>query len=165
MNQPEHELRRQNPVKDLLDKARKKKNEIDYGEIEEVFGDMDLSDSDYLYDYGEYISDVELAMATYMATLNDDDICIMADTFTEGYRKGFIATGKDISIKKTVEIRYFLGFERVVRKAVENFRKIGLEAIIHYSTPSFMLGRSVIKRGIESTSPNRQFDYFAMSNS
>ena len=121
--------------------------------------EADLSDSDYLYDYGEYISDVELAMATYMATLNDDDICIMADTFTEGYRKGFIATGKDISIKKTVEIRYFLGFERVVRKAVENFRKIGLEAIIHYSTPSFMLGRSVIKRGIESTSPNRQFDY------
>lgn len=119
----------------------------------------DLSDSDYLYDYGEYISDVELSMATYMATLSDEDIKLMADTFTEGYRKGFVATGKDISIKKTVEIRYFLGFERVVRQAVENFRKIGLEAIIHYSTPSFMLGRSVIKRGIESTSVNRQFEY------
>ena len=120
--------------------------------------EADLSDSDYLYDYGEYISDTELNMATYMATLSDEDIDRMAYTFTEGYRKGFIATGKDISIKKTVEIRYFLGFERVVRKAVEYFGKMGLDAIIHYSSPSFMTGRGVIKRGIESTSPNKQFD-------
>ena len=34
-------------LKDLLDKARKKKNEIDYGEIEEFFADMELSESDY----------------------------------------------------------------------------------------------------------------------
>ncbi|MBP5414152.1 MAG: leucyl aminopeptidase, partial [Lachnospiraceae bacterium] len=104
--------------------------------------EADLSDSDYLYDYGEYISDTELSMATYMATLSDDDIDRMAYTFTEGYRLGFIATGKDISIKKSVEIRYFLGFERVVRKAVQNFRDMGLEAINHYSTTSFMLTRS-----------------------
>ncbi len=120
--------------------------------------EADLGDSDYLYDYGEYISDTELSMATFMATLSDDDIDRMAYTFTEGYRLGFIATGKDISIKKTVEIRYFLGFERVVRKAVQNFKDMGLDAIIHYSSPSFMLSRSVIKRGIESTSINRQFD-------
>ncbi len=34
-------------LKDLLDKARKKKNEIDYNEIEEFFSDMELSESDY----------------------------------------------------------------------------------------------------------------------
>ncbi|MCR5800418.1 MAG: aminopeptidase [Lachnospiraceae bacterium] len=118
----------------------------------------DLSDECYLYDYGEYISETETKMAVFLATLSNEDIKKMADTFTEGFRKGFIATGKDISIKKTVEIRYFLGFERVVRQAVMNFKEMGLEPIMHYSTPSFLLGRGVIKRGIESTSANRQFD-------
>ncbi len=118
----------------------------------------DLRDSDYLYDYGEYITDIEINMANYMATLPQDDIDRMAFTFTEGYRKGFAATGKDISIKKTVEVRYFLGFERVVRKAVEYFKNIGLETIIHYSSPSFMLGRSVIRRGLECSMPNKQFE-------
>lgn len=118
----------------------------------------DLRDSDYLYDYGEYITDIEINMANYMATLPEEDIARMADTFTEGYRKGFAATGKDISIKKTVEVRYFLGFERVVRKAVENFKAIGLDSIIHYSAPSFLLGRSVIRRGLECSMPNKQFE-------
>ena len=118
----------------------------------------DLRDADYLYDYGEYITDVEINMANYMANLPEEDIIKMADTFTEGYRKGFAATGKDISKKKLVEVRYFLGFERVIRKAIENFRAIGLETIIHYSSPSFMLGRSVIRRGLECSMPNKQFE-------
>lgn len=118
----------------------------------------DLSDEDYLYDYGEYISENEIKMARFMATLSQDEIDRMADTYTEGYRKGFIATGKDLSIKKYVEIRYFLGFERVVRKAVENFGEMGLESVIHYSAPSFIQGRNVIRRGIEGSIPNKQFE-------
>lgn len=126
--------------------------------VKSIVMEADLSDSDYLYDYGEYISDTELSMATFVAGLSKEDISSIARTFTQGYIKGFEATGKDISIKKTVEIRYFLGFERVVREAVQMFKDAGLDAIIHYSSPSFLLGRSVIKRGIESTSANQQFD-------
>lgn len=120
--------------------------------------EANLDDTDYLYDYGEYISETEIKMAEYVNSLPEETIAIMADTYTEGYRKGFIATGKDLSIKKTVEIRYFIGFERVVRKAVKNFEALGLKSVIHYSTPSFLLGRGVIKRGIESTNPGKQFD-------
>ncbi len=36
----------------------------------------------------------------------------MADVYTEGYRIGFINTGKDLSKKSIVNIRYSLGFER-----------------------------------------------------
>ncbi|MFQ8842294.1 MAG: hypothetical protein ACLR8P_16720 [Clostridium fessum] len=32
--------------------------------------------------------------------------------------------------KKTVQIRYHIGFERMIRMAVENFRELGLEPII-----------------------------------
>ena len=118
----------------------------------------DLSKLDYLYDYGEYISDNEKIMSAYMASLNQDTIQLIADTFTEGYRKGFETTGKDITIKKTVNIRYFIGFERVVKAAIENFKKIGLETIINRSQPSFFLGRNVQKVGCYSTQPNKQFE-------
>lgn len=120
--------------------------------------EADLSTLDYLYDYGEYISENECRMAAFVNALPQETIQLMADTFTEGYRKGFIATGKDISIKKSVNIRYFIGFERVVRAAMENFEKIGLKTIINRSQPSFLLGRNVHKVGFYSTQPNKQFE-------
>jgi len=118
----------------------------------------DLSTPDYLYDYGEYISENERKMAAYMAKLPDETVQLIADTFTEGYRKGFEMTGKDISIKKTVNIRYFIGFERVVKAAIENFRKIGLETIINRAQPSFLQGRNVQKVGFYGTQPCKQFE-------
>jgi len=118
----------------------------------------DLSTPDYLYDYGEYISENERKMAAYMAMLADDTVQLIADTFTEGYCKGFETTGKDISIKKTVNIRYFIGFERVVKAAIENFKKIGLETIINRAQPSFLQGRNVQKVGFYGSQPCKQFE-------
>ena len=120
--------------------------------------EAEFSTLDYLYDYGEYISDNECRMAAFVNALPEETIQLMADTFTEGYRKGFIATGKDISIKKTVNIRYFIGFERVVRVAMENFKTIGLDTVINRSQPSFLLGRTVHKVGFYGTQPNKQFE-------
>ncbi len=120
--------------------------------------EADFSKLDYLYDYGEYISENECRMAAFVNALPEETIQLMADTFTEGYRKGFVATGKDISIKKSVNIRYFIGFERVVRVAMDNFKKIGLDTIINRSQPSFFLGRNVQKVGFYSTQPNKQFE-------
>ena len=53
----------------------------------------------------------------------------MADTFTEGYRIGFATCNKDISLKNVVEIRYPMGFERMIRFAVKNFEAIGLKSV------------------------------------
>ena len=118
----------------------------------------DLSTPDYLYDYGEYISENERKMAAYMATLPEETVQLIADTFTEGYRKGFETTGKDITIKKSVNIRYFIGFERVVKAAIENFKKIDLDTIINRSQPSFLQGRNVQKVGFYGTQPCKQFE-------
>ena len=60
----------------------------------------------------------------------------MADVYTEGYRIGFINTGKDLSKKAVVDLRYCLGFERVVKIAIENFRKMGLEPAIYRAASS-----------------------------
>ena len=80
--------------------------------------ESDLNDLTYLYRYGFYISDDELQMAEYLGKMKDEEIQAMADTYTEGYRIGFRANGKDLSIKETVCVEYPVGFERMVRAAI-----------------------------------------------
>ena len=54
--------------------------------------------------------------AAYLNSLSQEKIDKMADTFSEGYRIGFVNTGKDLSKKSVVNIYYAMGFERIVKK-------------------------------------------------
>ena len=120
----------------------------------------DLTDLRYLYKFGEYITDNELKTAEHLNTLSQEEIDKLATTYTEGYRIGFAMTGKDITIKKTAAIVYELGFERIVKKAVSNFREIGLKSSIYRANMSVftMLG-SARRSGYTGAVPNKQFDY------
>ncbi len=124
-----------------------------------IIQNADLKDSSYLYAYGEYVTDNEIKLAEYINALPQDKIDLMADTWTEGYRIGFMTTGKDLSIKKTVNVRYPIGFERVMRKSVENFEKMGLKPTIYRAADTVFTGRSVSKNGFFGANPNPQFDY------
>ena len=121
--------------------------------------ESDLSDLRYLYYYGEYVTDNELRTAKHLNGMPEDRIRLMADTYTEGYRIGFEVGNKDISIKKTVNIQYALGFERMIRQAVINFDRIGLRPTIYRAGANIFQGRSVNKRGFFGANPNKQFDY------
>lgn len=118
----------------------------------------DLSDLRYLYRYGLPIGENEIKTAEFLNRLPESDIQAMADTYTEGYRIGFEVTGRDLTKKKTAGIEYAVGFERVVRASLANFSSMGLApAIAREKTSSFFgIGN---KRGVYSTSANRQFDY------
>ena len=105
--------------------------------------DADVSKDDYLYEYGLYVGNNELMSRKYLASLTDEQIRSMADTYTEGYRIGFITCNKDITKKSVVQIHYPLGFERMVKAAIENFKKMGLSPVM---MPC-------------STSVNKQYDY------
>lgn len=121
--------------------------------------DSDLQDLKYLYYYGEPIGENEIRMAEYMNQLPQEKIQAMADTYTEGYRIGFITTGKDLSIKSTVNVEYAIGMERMVRAAIANFEKMGLKPTIYRNAFSSFRNRGNSKRGCYATSVNRQFDY------
>ncbi len=125
----------------------------------DIVMNADLTTPDYLYLYGEYISENEIKLAEYIASLPDERIQKIADTFSEGYRIGFVTTGKDLSIKKTVNVRYPLGMERIIRRAVENFKAMGLESVLYRATGSLFTGRSVQKMGYFGANPNPQYDY------
>lgn len=119
----------------------------------------DLSDERYLFAYGEYVSENELETARFLASLPEETIRTMADTYTEGYRIGFEVTNKDLSKKKTVEIRYRLGFERMMRVAVENFEKMGLQAVCYRAATSILYNPSIYKIGYCGSDVNRQYDF------
>lgn len=121
--------------------------------------DSDLSDLRYLYRYGEYVSENELRTAQFLNTLSEEEIAAMADTYTEGYRIGFLMGGKDISRKKTVNIRYNLGFERMIRRAVRNFEAMGLRPTIYRAAVSTVNKRQHMRIGYTGAVPNKQFDY------
>ncbi len=111
-------------------------------ETEIVMG-ADLTDPSYLYRYGAYIGANELVMAEFLNRLPEEKIQAMADTYTEGYRIGFEVTGKDIGKKKVVQVRYPIGFERMVRAAIRNLEKMGLKPTM----------------AATGTAANKQFDY------
>ncbi len=124
-----------------------------------IIMESDLNNLRYLYQYGEYVSENELRTAAYLNTLSEEEIAAMADTYTEGYRIGFVMGGKDITKKKTVNIRYNLGFERMIRRAIQNFEKIGLQPVIYRAAVSTVNKRQHIKIGYMGANPNKQFDY------
>lgn len=124
-----------------------------------IIMDSDLLDLRYLYQYGEYVSENELRTAEYLNRLSEEEIAKMADTYTEGYRIGFLMGGKDLSIKKTVNIRYNLGFERMIRMAIRNFKKMGLEPVIFRAAASTLNKRQHLRIGYTGAAANKQFDY------
>lgn len=105
--------------------------------------DSDLEDLRFLYQYGQHVGPDEIGIAKFLNTMSEEQIQAMADTYTEGYRIGFVATGKDLSKKTTVDVRYPIGFERMVRAALRNFEKMGLKPVM----------------GPYATSVNKQYEY------
>ena len=109
----------------------------------QIVMNSDLNDLRYLYQYGQHIGKNETGIAAFLNGMSDEEIQAMADTYTEGYRIGFAATGKDLSKKTTAQVRYPIGFERMVRAAVKNLEKLNLKVTIRAC----------------SSAANKQYDY------
>lgn len=125
----------------------------------DIIRKSDLTDLRYLYSFGEYISASEIRTTRHLLELDESVIAKMADVYTEGYRIGFVNTGKDLTKKKSVNIRYVLGFERVVKKAIENFEKMGLSPVIYRSGVSMLTKRQHLKIGYYGAIANKQYEY------
>ena len=124
-----------------------------------IIMEEDLSDLRYLYKYGEYITDSIVDTARFLNSLPQEEIDRIASVYTEGYRMGFVLGNKDLSKKKTVNIRYILGFERIIRKAIENFAQMGLKPVIYRSAVNSINKREHIRIGYYGAIPNKQFEY------
>lgn len=124
-----------------------------------IIRESDIQSPEYLYYFGEYITENELKTWEHLEKLPKETIALMADTYTEGYRIGFAVGNKDITKKKTVNIRYCLGFERMIKKAVENFDEMGLKPTIYRAAASLLQGKGLSRIGYYGAIPNKQYDF------
>ena len=125
----------------------------------DIVMNSNLNDLSYLYYYGEFVSRNEIETAKHLNSLSQEVIDRMAEVYTEGYRKGFEVAGIDLSKKTVVNVRYQLGFERVIRKAIENFEKMGLRPSIYRAAVNVVTKRQQHKIGYCGGNPNKQYDY------
>lgn len=127
----------------------------------QIVMNSDLSDLRYLYQYGMYISENELEMARHLNSLSEETIALMADTYSEGYRIGFELGNKSLekNHKKTVDVRYPIGFERMIRRAITNFEKMNLAPTMYRCYESSLWKYSTYTIGCFSSPLNKQLDY------
>lgn len=112
-----------------LDKVRQMVCPADNYQVH-IIETADWLDIRYLYAYGLYVGENEEQTARYLAKLPEETIALMANTYTEGYRIGFEVTGKDLSKKTSVMLAYHIGFERMLKAAIDNFAKLRLAPVI-----------------------------------
>ena len=125
----------------------------------DIIMNSDLTDLRYLFQYGEYITDNEIRLAKFLNQMSQEDIDAMAYTYTHGYEEGFRVAGIDLSKKKTVNIRYAIGQERMVRAAIVQFEKMGLSPVIYRAPIARVNRKQTMKPGYSGTSANKQYEY------
>ncbi len=126
--------------------------------IKDIICKADLTDERYLYLYGEYVSDEELLMARFLNRLPEEEILAMADTFVDGFIRGFKVMGMDLSVKNSLCIRAHMGFERVIRESIKKFEAAGLRVHL-FRNPVSAVNKRTSRFGFIGTSPNPQYDY------
>lgn len=130
-----------------------------YSVIRDIVMDSDLLRTDYLYYYGDYVSEDELKTSAYIAALPQETIDLMADTYIDGYYRGFELAGIDISRKRYVEVRFNFGFERVIRSAVARLEADGHEVICIRPATALINKKNNLRSGCCGLSENDQYDY------
>ncbi|MDD5935817.1 MAG: aminopeptidase [Clostridiales bacterium] len=144
---------------DYIEARMRETSDPTYTFAYDIIMNSDLDDLRYLYQYGDYITENEREIAKFLKSLPEEDVRAMADTYTEGYIRGFQVMGADLSKKSIVGIRTVIGFERMMRCAIENFEKIGKQVVVYRVAIDTINKKPGRKIGYSATSPNLQYEY------
>ncbi|PKM67967.1 MAG: leucyl aminopeptidase [Firmicutes bacterium HGW-Firmicutes-2] len=119
----------------------------------QIVTDFDHEDLRYLFRYGMYVGTNEIESAKLILSMDKDKIVHIANTFSEAFKRGYKRERKVLDHKKSILLTYHLGFERIIKRACDNFRKLGLEPIVHYELKGAQRPR------LCNTKPNEQMEY------
>ena len=135
----------------------------DYDYYLDILMEADLTKTDYLYRYGDFIGENELASVKFLNSIPAEDVRAMATTYTEGFRIGFEVAGKPLHKKSVASVIYPIGFELMAREAVKNLAKLNLKPILkpfstapnkqyandHKDDRALWLDKAYVERGLE----------------
>lgn len=105
--------------------------------------EADASDERNLYRYGAYVTDIQRKSHGFINKLSQAEIDAMADTYVEGYIRGFETMGVVRKENGVALMICPIGFERMAKAAMERFEKYGVRVTVQYM----------------ATSVNRQYGY------
>ncbi|MBT4575456.1 MAG: aminopeptidase [Candidatus Cloacimonetes bacterium] len=119
-----------------------------YGPATKMYRDIvmkaDLSDFRYLYQYGKHIGDNELKSAKFLSNYPSDKINILAKAVADAFIRGYELAKKDLTQKKTLNIYYHLGQEKIARAIAKYIEEKDLKVLFTM---------------VFTTSANRQYGY------
>ena len=127
--------------------------------------EADLSTPDYMYAYGQYVGPNELGSYKFLSSMPQEQLQAMADTYTEGFRIGFLSCNKPLEKKTFCDVIYPIGFEPMMRLAAANFKKMNLDVCAvpegttinkqysndHEKDLALWLDKSFVERALEAT--------------
>ena len=112
-----------------------------------------------LYLTGEYVSRDEITTHEYINSLDEDEIGRIADSITEGHRRGFINSGKNMASKKSAAVIFHLGFERIARRCIRSLKAMGLSAVVSSEIPTLFHRYRKGEMGYGGADPNPRYFY------
>lgn len=117
-------------MEDLTEFKIRDSLDVSYTFFTDIVNNADLYDARSLYLYGENVAYNEIKSFEYIGSLSADEIDRIAKAYVNGYIKSFELAGIDLSKKQTVQIRFPVGFERIIRRAVRLFEENNLKPLI-----------------------------------
>ncbi|MBT3756235.1 MAG: hypothetical protein HOG24_08160, partial [Candidatus Cloacimonetes bacterium] len=104
-----------------------------YGPATKMYRDIvmkaDLSDFRYLYQYGKHIGDNELKSAEFLSSYPNDKINVLAKAIADAFIRGYELAKKDLTQKKTLNIYYHLGQEKIARAIAKYIEEKDLKVL------------------------------------
>ena len=117
-------------MEDLTEFKIRDSLDVSYTFFTDIVSGADLDDARSLYLYGENVDYNEIKSFEYIGSLSEEDIDRIANAYVNGYIKSFELAGIDLSKKQTVQIRFPVGFERIIRRALRLFEENNLKPLI-----------------------------------
>lgn len=96
----------------------------------DIVYNSELSDNRYLYRYGTYLSEYDLAMADFMRKYPKEDIEHLAEFFVQSWIDGFIRAQKDYRKKKYANVMIPVGMEALGRLIIDKLEARGIQALM-----------------------------------
>ncbi len=105
----------------------------------------DITELNRLYQYGDCITENEKKIAQFLSNMPQEQIEAMADTYVDGYIRGFEVMNVERKDEGVALVAYPIGFERMMAVAIKKFEEKGVQV--------------VAKQRTRGTTINLQYDY------
>ncbi|MEF3694031.1 MAG: aminopeptidase [Candidatus Cloacimonadota bacterium] len=96
----------------------------------DIIQTADLTDLRYLYRYGVYLSEHDLAMAKFINAYPATELEAIATYIVKSWVDGFVRARKDYKIKNYVNLMIPCGMERLGKLIIAELDKLGLQALV-----------------------------------